>query len=172
MGSQTFGSTIITQSKLGMFHVSAVILVLIWMLSPLGSQSSLQIVHLEHRQDNVTNYTVSYFDTSAKPGFATPNFKAGVSLNALFSSVLMGVKPPSPDDPLVNTMDPFDNVFIPDLGHLMQFAIQEPGTGAVFEANATGCEFINVFFRTNLSTLAFHDNPLSRRIPNLTPMSI
>jgi hypothetical protein len=159
MGSQTFGSTIITQSKLGMFHVSAVILVLIWMLSPLGSQSSLQIVHLEHRQDNVTNYTVSYFDTSAKPGFATPNFKADVSLNALFSSVLMGVRPPSPDDVAVSTMDPFNNVLIPDLGHFMQFALQDTGTGAVFKANVTGCEFINNFFHTNLSTLASMTTP-------------
>jgi len=142
MGSQTFGSTIVTQSKLGMFHATAVLLVLIWLLSPLGSQSSLQIVHLQQRQDNFTS-TVSYFDTMAKPGFAAPDFNADVSLTALFSGVLMGVALHSdPNDPLVETGDPFGNLIVPDLTRLTQVLnnITDPSENIVI-ANSTGCEF-------------------------------
>ena len=145
MGSQTFKSTLITQSKLGMFHASAIVLVLIWTLSPLGSQSSLQILHLQERQDNMTNYTVSYFDASAKPGFATPNFKADVSLNALFSSILMVNSPSDPKNILISTEDPFYNLIIPDLAGLIQLYDVKYGT-VEFKPNSTGCEFNNLYF--------------------------
>jgi hypothetical protein len=157
MGSQTFGSTIITQSKLGMFHATAVVLILVWMLSPLGSQSSLHLVRVESRVYNATNYTVSYFDTFSKPGFATADFTADVSLNALFSSVLMGTPPPNPVYGVyLTTVDPFDNVKIPDVFHFRQFLFQDVNLTAdeapTFIANSTGCEFINIFLHTRLLT--------------------
>ena len=113
------------------------------MLSPIGSQSSLHLVRIEPRVFNTRNVT-TYFDTLAKPGFATPDFKADVALNALFISVLIGVRPPNPGTlGFVGTVDPFDNLLIPDLGHFMQFAGQYPNAtsdGLTFIANSTGCE--------------------------------
>ncbi|KAE9368721.1 hypothetical protein N431DRAFT_470409 [Stipitochalara longipes BDJ] len=144
MGSQTFGSTIITQSKLGIFHVTAIALVLIWMLSPLGSQSSLQIVHLKQRQDNITNLTVSYFDTSVKPGFATPKFNASVSLNALFSAVLMGTDPPNPKNNLIHTDDPFGNLLIPDIPRLLDIGCGDPSSELYLYLSPNGTGWYNI----------------------------
>ena len=42
LGSRAIGSTIITQIKLRSFNLSALLLVLLWMLSPFGGQASLR----------------------------------------------------------------------------------------------------------------------------------
>jgi len=142
MGSQTFGSTIITQSKLGIFRVTAIILVVIWTLSPLGSQSSLQIVHLGQRLDITTNMNAYYFDMLGNPGFATPNFNASVSLNALFSTVLMGTGPPDPQNGNIHTDDPFGNLLVPDIPRILDLGLGDPSSDlfAYISQNSTGCE--------------------------------
>ena len=145
MGSQTFGSAIVTQTKLGIFHVTAVVLVLIWTLSPLGSQSSLQIVHLRQREIYTTIGNASYFDMLGKPGFATPKFNASVSLNALFAAVLMGTGPPDPQNGDIHTDDPFGNLLVPDIPRLLDIGLGDWNSGLFgnLKPNGTGCEFIH-----------------------------
>jgi hypothetical protein len=95
---------------LGLFNFLGVALLLVLTLSSLGSQSSLQIVHIQRRPNIIANHSVAYFDTESKPGFSADKFQKDASLNALFSSCLI-----SPALTASINADPFGNLLIPAL---------------------------------------------------------
>jgi hypothetical protein len=116
MGSVALGSTIITQALLRRPNVLALLLLMTWALSPIGSQSSLQILTVAVHP-TVSNSTVPYFNTDAVPGFSEGDFWNGPSLNALFSSSLM-----APASIRNSSMDLWGNVKIPDISRLPSLA--------------------------------------------------
>ena len=112
MGSVALGSTIITQALLRRPNILALLLLVTWALSPIGSQSSLQILTVGLRP-TVRNFTIPYFNTDAVPGFSEGDFWNGPSLNALFSSSLM-----APASIRNSSMDLWGNVKVPDISRL------------------------------------------------------
>jgi hypothetical protein len=112
MGSLALGSTIITQMLLRRLNILALLLLATWALSPIGSQSSLQILTVGIHP-TLSKFTVPYFNCDAQPGFAEADFWNGPSLNALFSSSLM-----APASIRNSSMDLWRNVKIPDISRL------------------------------------------------------
>ncbi|TAQ86594.1 hypothetical protein B7494_g5070 [Chlorociboria aeruginascens] len=105
MGSQAVGMTIATQISIGVLNVPAIILLIIWILSPLGSQSSLELLSIRNKTTS-TQFQMAYFNTDSTPGFTQPD-KDIVALNTLFMYSLMS------DNQKSN--DPWGNVLIPDV---------------------------------------------------------
>jgi hypothetical protein len=116
MGSVALGSTIITQVLLRRPNILALLLLATWALSPIGSQSSLQILTVGVRP-TMSNFTVPYFNTDAEPGFSEGDFWNGPSLNALFASSLM-----APASIRNSSMDLWGNVKVPDISRLTSTA--------------------------------------------------
>jgi hypothetical protein len=112
MGSVALGSTIITQFLLRKPNILALLLLATWSLSPIGSQSSLQILTIGLKPI-ISNLTVPYFNTDSPPGFAEADFWNGPSLNALFASSLM-----APASIRNSSMDLWANTKIPDISRL------------------------------------------------------
>jgi len=112
MGSLALGSTIITQMLLRRPNILALLLLATWALSPIGSQSSLQILTVGVHP-TLSKFTVPYFNCDAQPGFAEADFWNGPSLNALFASSLM-----APASIRNSSMDLWRNVKIPDISRL------------------------------------------------------
>jgi hypothetical protein len=124
MGSVALGSTIITQFLLRRPNILALLLLATWSLSPIGSQSSLQILTIGLKPV-VSNLTVPYFNTDSPPGFAEADFWNGPSLNALFASSLM-----APASIRNSSMDLWANTKIPDISRLSNNRIlSENSTG-------------------------------------------
>lgn len=114
MGSVALGSTVITQFWLRRPNVLALGLLATWALSPIGSQSSLQILNVA-LEPVVSNLTIRYFNTDSSPGFGEGDFWNGPSLNALFSSSLM-----APASIRNSSMDLWGNVKIPDISRISE----------------------------------------------------
>lgn len=112
MGSIALGSTILTQVLLRRPNVLALLLLATWALSPIGSQSSLQILTVGVHS-TLGQLTVPYFNCDATPGFSEGDFWNGPSLNALFASSLM-----APASIRNSSMDLWGNVKIPDISRL------------------------------------------------------
>jgi hypothetical protein len=116
MGSLALGSTIITQVLLRRPNILALLLLATWALSPIGSQSSLQLLTVGVHP-TMSNITIPYFNTDAEPGFSEGDLWNGPSLNALFSSSLM-----APASIRNSSMDLWGNVKIPDFSRLVSSA--------------------------------------------------
>ena len=112
MNSLTVGSAASTILYFPRFNHLTVLLLSIWSLSPIGSQSSLQVLNVEQRPVN-SSVAVTYFNTDMEPGFAEGDIWNGPSLDALFSSSLM-----SPASIRNSSMDMWGNVKIPDISRL------------------------------------------------------
>ncbi|KAE9373541.1 hypothetical protein N431DRAFT_374078 [Stipitochalara longipes BDJ] len=116
MGSLALGSTIITQVLLRRPNILALLLLATWALSPIGSQSSLQILTVGVHP-TMSNLTIPYFNTESLPGFSEGDFWNGPSLNALFASSLM-----APASIRNSSMDLWGNVKVPDFSRLTSSA--------------------------------------------------
>jgi len=139
MGSQTVGATIITQMTMGPFNLIAVFLLLVWSLSPIGSQASLQAVTpIPQAFNSISPET--YFDDRTTPGFSANEYGKSVSLDALFMSSLMSTSMAYTPD-AGSDADSFDNVLIPDYSRLGNFlSLNESGwynTSWPFIANSS-----------------------------------
>lgn len=120
LGSRTFGGTIVTQISLGTVNFVGIGLVLIWVLSPLGTQAILRV--LETRPEPITSSAdVVFMETALNTGLTgmtaesqhdqarTTTFFAqlGNSLSSLLNV---------PQYIQADTMDLWGNVKIPFLG--------------------------------------------------------
>lgn len=68
MGSHTLGSTFKTHFELQIVNFLGLVLFIVWMLSPLGGQSLLRVLHEETRP---VDTRVAYFDNIQQPAFDT-----------------------------------------------------------------------------------------------------
>lgn len=130
MGSFSAGSTLITQLFLRRTNFIALLLIAIWSLSPLGSQSCLQLL----RVGNVPvtkNVGIDYLNTDAFNAFQGADDAGSIpSLNALLFASLT-----SPASIRNSSMDLWRNVKVPDISRL---AMSEETDGQLVKvANTT-----------------------------------
>jgi hypothetical protein len=109
LGSLSVGSTLATQLCFRRINILALILLASWSLSPLGSQSCLQVLAFGNRPI-IENLNVHHFNTEMIPGFYEGDIWDLPSLNALFSSSLM-----APASVRESSVDLWGNVKIPDI---------------------------------------------------------
>ncbi|KAF4629397.1 hypothetical protein G7Y89_g8755 [Cudoniella acicularis] len=112
IGSRGLGSTATTQFFVRRFNFLTLFLFCTWAFSPLGSQSSLQIINLAERPIT-TSTNVLYFNTESDPGFSSGDVFNVPALNALYSSILM-----APAAIRNSSMDLWGNVKVPDISRL------------------------------------------------------
>jgi hypothetical protein len=110
MGSRTVASTIGTQVQLRSFNAIGVVLIIVWSLSPIGSQSVLHILSTPAKPTS-TVMNVTYFNTRQQ-SYSSPS---GAFRNQWYPgfSVLFGSSILSPQVVKESTMDSWGNVKIP-----------------------------------------------------------
>lgn len=115
IGSQSVGGTVTTQLLLRRINALALILLGVWSLSPLGSQSCLNILSVEDRLV-ASNITLYHFDTQGAPMFQEGVGAYSVilpSLNAILEASLI-----APASIRNSSVDLWGNVKVPDLSRL------------------------------------------------------
>lgn len=89
--STTLASAIITPFRLRLFHFAPVALLIVWALSPLGSQASLRILSIRERQPNSTS-TLDYMDINSRYQLTDSEGDVRTSVmpvNVIFSTALL-----------------------------------------------------------------------------------
>ncbi|RGP71954.1 hypothetical protein FSPOR_3069 [Fusarium sporotrichioides] len=119
IGSRTVGSTLVTQISLGRFNILGIALLILWSLSPLGSQAALRMLRTRlepvYAPSNVLYYTTdapSVFSSSTlvSRGEIDQYRSTQAFMQTMYSSLLLA--PPSAKS---NAMDLWGNVKIPKL---------------------------------------------------------
>ncbi|CAG7563667.1 unnamed protein product [Fusarium equiseti] len=119
IGSRTVGSTLVTQISLGRFNFLGVALLILWSLSPLGSQSALRM--LRTRLEPIhANSSVLYYNTDAPSAFRSASFISGGAIDQArstqaFVQTMYSALVLSPPSAKSNAMDLWGNVKIPKL---------------------------------------------------------
>lgn len=121
MGSLTLSGALITQLSLRRLNLIAVLLIILWTLSPLASQSSIQVLGSGRRLLRKDGF-VTYFNTNGPPGFSSAIGAPLASLNALLTTSLM-----VPQNVDQSPMDLWDNVKIPDISRLPNITANPAG---------------------------------------------
>ncbi|KAL2070798.1 hypothetical protein VTL71DRAFT_13824 [Oculimacula yallundae] len=112
-GSLSVGGTIATQLLLRPINILAAVLILLWSLSPLGSQSCLQIFSIRRvLVDTGSNLSVAYFNTNLKPSFPLRYDISSVVNPVLAASLFV------PATIRNANVDLWGNVKIPDLSRV------------------------------------------------------
>jgi len=108
MGSRTFFSTITTQIQLRPFNVLAICLILVWLLSPLGSQAILRSLTVE-LTSTTQNSNTTYFNVrqAVDPAALENSF---IGFPTLFSAGLL-----APSSTKNGSRDLWGNVKIPGI---------------------------------------------------------
>ncbi|TVY65524.1 hypothetical protein LSUE1_G008057 [Lachnellula suecica] len=124
MGSRTVASAIGTQIQLRSFNAIGVALIIVWSLSPIGSQSVLHILSTPAKPTSTT-MNVSYFN-SRQQSYSSPS---GAFRNQWYPgfAVLFGSSLLAPQVMKQSTMDTWGNVKIP-------FYSSVVGSGATTDA--------------------------------------
>jgi hypothetical protein len=128
LGSRTVFGAISTPLRLRFLHYALPLLVALWILSPLGGQASLRVVHTGPVYSNVTS-TVSYLES------LSPYWMVGVAsdsdgeldestINAIFMGVLI-----APKDVKAASQDAYGNIKIPLLEDLQTHSDQADADG-------------------------------------------
>ncbi|QPC59011.1 hypothetical protein HYE67_001242 [Fusarium culmorum] len=119
IGSRTVGSTLVTQISLGRFNILGIALLMLWSLSPLGSQAALRMLRTRlepvYAPSNLLYYTTdapSVFSSSmlVSRGEIDQYRSTQAFVQTMYSSLLLA--PPSTKS---NAMDLWGNVKIPKL---------------------------------------------------------
>lgn len=117
MGSRSFFSTITTQFRLWPLNPLAIGLIVVWLLSPIGSQAFLRTLSVQ-QVFTTSNTTVSYFNTSQPSLAADERFEGWFSgFSALFTAGLL-----APEKVMNGDVDLWGNVKIPRLDSLSKFS--------------------------------------------------
>ena len=66
IGSQSLGGTLERAVKLRRYNLIGIAVILLWLLSPLGGQSSLRILDIENR-DVISSTQITYYNATARP---------------------------------------------------------------------------------------------------------
>ncbi|KAK1502169.1 hypothetical protein CTAM01_05607 [Colletotrichum tamarilloi] len=122
LGSRTVGATLLNLIQLRSFNIVGAALVLIWALSPLGTQSILRMMSSQIASDN-RNTTITYFDTNAESqaiqwatwvGFSYSTSMASFRPMSTLYNTLISM----PEGLKADAMDVWGNVKIPFLKRL------------------------------------------------------
>ncbi|RMJ16977.1 hypothetical protein CDV36_003354 [Fusarium kuroshium] len=143
MGSRTLGAAFLTQAELGAFNLVGLVIVFVWVWSPLGGQALLRM--LNSRLDTVISpWTVVHFDTDARPKFEDwyevsavgTRHRRGIvaTPHSMYNAALL-----SPDSIRNGSRDIWGNVKIPYLSSYGDF--DDPGwqrvpSSPIFEYSA------------------------------------
>ncbi|KAH7342643.1 hypothetical protein BKA65DRAFT_552257 [Rhexocercosporidium sp. MPI-PUGE-AT-0058] len=129
VGSRTVGGTIITQARLRSVGLVSLGLVLLWLLSPLGSQSVLRILS-KSTTSSISDSDVIYSNTRQASHASSPTFTTWFSaFAAMFSSAIL-----TPDEAKNSSMDIWGNVRIPLFSSLSNIGPDENGWRRIPEA--------------------------------------
>lgn len=123
LGSLTIFGTVKTQYLLRAFNVLALVLLLLWSLSPLGAQATLRVLSTDYFPYN-TSQTIFFVNTSAlgvRSTFGLENLDLVPAINAIYSAALISSATTQA------SMDPWGNVKIPMLERLDQSASDADG---------------------------------------------
>jgi hypothetical protein len=116
MGSRTFGGTLGTQARLRSFNLTALGILALWVMSPIGSQAVLRLVSPK-LATGTSQITMPYFNTDKESVFASsvtgsaPNaaqVQSSTTITSMFVAALLG-----PSDIKTRTTDLWGNVKIP-----------------------------------------------------------
>ncbi|KAK0128489.1 hypothetical protein ONS95_000461 [Cadophora gregata] len=129
VGSRTVGGTIITQARLRSITLVSFVLVLLWLLSPLGSQSILRILSTSTKTSTLDAET-SYSNSRQASRASTASSFSGFA--AMFSSALV-----TPDQLKNSSMDIWGNVRIPLFASLSNIGPDENGWRQIPRNNYT-----------------------------------
>ncbi|KAF4637462.1 hypothetical protein G7Y89_g626 [Cudoniella acicularis] len=137
MGSRTVASTFTTQVQLRSFNVIGFVLLLVWSLSPIGSQSVLHILTTPERARS-SSTSISYIN-SRQQSYATPT---GAFQQRWFSgfSVLFGSSLLATTAVKEGSMDSWGNVKIPRISSVLASGVQpdaESGWAQIPTSNFT-----------------------------------
>lgn len=119
LGSRSVGSVITTQLGLGTANLLALVLLLAWVFSPLGSQSVLRIMG-SSLDSRVSRTTATWFDNLHESGFAmmsvtSPNAFESADTYIQYLRLLFGATVMAPEVTKQDAMDQWGNVKIPYL---------------------------------------------------------
>ncbi|KAH9216051.1 hypothetical protein DL95DRAFT_445589 [Leptodontidium sp. 2 PMI_412] len=133
VGSRTVGGTIVTQARLRSVGIVSLGLVLLWLLSPLGSQSVLRILSTS-TESSSSDSEVAYSNSRQASQASSPTFNAWFSaFAAMFSSAIL-----TPDEAKNNSsMDIWGNVRIPLFSSLSNIGADENGWRRIPETGYT-----------------------------------
>ncbi|KAA8893545.1 hypothetical protein FN846DRAFT_978353 [Sphaerosporella brunnea] len=136
LGSTTFGGTLLTHSMLRLFNISALLLVALWSLSPLGGQASLRMVTVQPHIKEAIDASLWYRSSSESPIFDSGSGRVMTlpKVNALFMSTIL-----VPESTRNASQDIYRNVKIPMIEEL-SFAGLGPG-GWLTVDNTSGVEY-------------------------------
>ncbi|KAL2075493.1 hypothetical protein VTL71DRAFT_436 [Oculimacula yallundae] len=128
MGSRTVGGTIVTQVRLRSLTIVGVGLVLLWLLSPLGSQSVLRILSTGAVSSAVDS-RIAYSNSRQASLASGPAFNSWFSaLAALFSTAII-----TPEVAKNSSMDHWGNVRVPFFSSLSDIVSDENGWRQISE---------------------------------------
>ncbi|KUJ21601.1 uncharacterized protein LY89DRAFT_778016 [Mollisia scopiformis] len=122
LGSRTVGGTIITAIGLRSFTIGSLILILLWLLSPLGSQSVLRILSTTDRSTNsTTNITYINSRQQSYAGQVEMNNWSNGLASVVSASLL------APEEVKSSSMDTWGNVKIPLFSSLSNISEDDNG---------------------------------------------
>ncbi|KAG4438755.1 hypothetical protein IFR05_005783 [Cadophora sp. M221] len=132
VGSRTVGGTIITQARLRSIGIVSLGLVLLWLLSPLGSQSVLRILSTTSKLSS-SDSEIAYSNSRQASRASGPIFNTWFSaFAAMFSSAIL-----TPDEAKNSSMDIWGNVRIPLFSSLSNIGADENGWRRIPETGYT-----------------------------------
>jgi hypothetical protein len=128
LGSRTVFGVISTPLRLRFLHRALPLLAIIWVLSPLGGQASLRVVHTGPVYLTVTS-TVSYLEIlspywMAGGAFADDGVRYGSTINAIFVGALI-----TPNNSKAAPQDMYGNLKIPLLEDIQTHSYQPDADG-------------------------------------------
>ncbi|CZR62297.1 uncharacterized protein PAC_12194 [Phialocephala subalpina] len=138
IGSQSVGATVTTQLLLRRLNTLTLILICIWSLSPLSSQSCLQILSVQDHSI-MSNARVQHFDTQGNPAFSDGVGAYSTILPSL--NTILGASLIAPASVRTSTMDLWGNVKIPDISRLTQNTSADPQGWFNLTLNASTIEY-------------------------------
>ena len=116
MGSSSLGGTLVTQFTLRMPTTMGTLLLLLWILSPLGGQAGLRMLTIKDTPTQWTPLTLSYLgpDDSTILGSPTNTASVRTALNSMYTASLYA------QDRLHSSEDIYNNIKVPFFEKLNQ----------------------------------------------------
>ena len=124
MGSQSLASAVERSVSLRRFYISGTVALVLWLLSPLGGQSSLRILGFTNTLI-LSEGQIHYFNTTSI-SFKNSIFSSGDDYSSFIVSALLDASLMQSDNVLSSPVDQWNNVKIPRLDDLSPFTDATP----------------------------------------------
>ncbi|KAI5803062.1 hypothetical protein EDC01DRAFT_702806 [Geopyxis carbonaria] len=145
LGSTTLAATLETQFQVRVFGLTSVALILLWVLSPLGGQSSLRVLRISDVKNTTAHdvaYASTYYDMNNFTIVTGGQSYDEISINTLMATTLM-----SPAASKNGSMDIWGNLKIPLMASLIDSTQDKDGWLPVPEKNATYASLVGIPLR-------------------------